>query len=194
MPNRANVAGSSSTEPLRTVAITINTDPHARMVADWGINEVLRPGRDFAVLLYCSDRASRRHHHTSEGARGIGQGMVDDEPGARMPSLEESEELQDQGLLDVYGARCDQLGIPFKTILLRTDVPGAGGGGDVKHLLKKSLEEVNADVVVLGAGKRSRLGEVFFGSTSRWLTHHLQKPVVLISIPDKVIGKNHENQ
>jgi nucleotide-binding universal stress UspA family protein len=55
--------------------------------------------------------------------------------------------------------------------------------------LAELAEKLKAEAVVVGCHGRTAIGRAILGSTSTWLSHHCQRPVVIVRDEKKAVAQ-----
>lgn len=85
-------------------------------------------------------------------------------------SAAEREDLQDVATRE-WCAPLDKAAVPFRVVL---------ADGDAPLVLMQAAKNENADLVVTGKRGRGGFAELVLGSTSHVLSHHLDRPLVIV--------------
>lgn len=93
--------------------------------------------------------------------------------------IEQSNRQKSHQMLKDYAHVLQHEGIKVKAYALR---------GDAREAITDKVKEVNPDTVVVGSRGLGALKRTFIGSTSDYLVHHLECPVIIVKVKDEDLG------
>lgn len=140
---------------VKTILVGVDDTPGSLAALRWAV-ELAEPLRARLVLLHVFEPLA----HVGELA-----------PGTDLRALREQAERS------LHGAPCDDLrrrGLPHE-VLLREGLP--------LDVLAEVADEVDADLIVVGARRLGRLQALVLGSTSSRLPQRTHRPVVVLHGP-----------
>ncbi|KAI9230601.1 MAG: hypothetical protein DHS80DRAFT_8289, partial [Piptocephalis tieghemiana] len=145
----------------RKVIIALDESQYARKALDWAMKNFLRPGEDMAILTHCREPVA------APIAYGVGYYDFTD----YTSKIEQSNRQKSHQMLKDYAHVLQHEGIKVKAYALR---------GDAREAITDKVKEVNPDTVVVGSRGLGALKRTFIGSTSDYLVHHLECPVIIV--------------
>ncbi|KAI8926216.1 hypothetical protein BC831DRAFT_435507 [Entophlyctis helioformis] len=151
--------------PARTVAIAIDGSEHSSHALDWALKNVIRSESDQVVLL--NVRPFVPLPTLSYRAPFFDYGVYDPDMFDRM---DEANAKSSHALLIDAAKQLKKHHVHVRAIALR---------GDPRDELVYKIEELKADVVVMGSRGLGTLSRAIMGSVSDHLAHHVKCPVIV---------------
>ncbi|OMH83750.1 Universal stress protein A-like protein [Zancudomyces culisetae] len=145
--------------PSRIVLIAVGESEETQKVLDWSLQNIVRKDSDLVVLAHV------RKSRAVVGMAGFGAVVTSDE------GIEDSFRRDSHSLLKSYGNRIKDDGYNVKAVSIVGE-PGPELCGKV--------EEIGADLLVLGTRDLSGLKRVFLGSVSEYCCRHAACPVTIV--------------
>jgi nucleotide-binding universal stress UspA family protein len=107
-------------------------------------------------------------------------------------SVELAPWMDDAGVRERFPAEVEQATADFRSELTAVDPDGRTHPSFKLRDARQALAEaaVYADLVVLGARGRGRLGAALLGSVSTWMLHGATRPTVIVPDPDRTDSVN----
>ncbi|KAI8926217.1 hypothetical protein BC831DRAFT_457455 [Entophlyctis helioformis] len=152
--------------PTRTVAIAIDGSEHSSYALDWALKNVIRSESDQVVLLNVRP-------YVTLPTLSYGAPFVD--YGEAFTEIEEANKKTSHELLIHAAKQLKKHHVHVRAIALR---------GDAREELVYKIEDLKADVVVMGSRGLSTFGRAFMGSVSDHLAHHVKCPVIVTRATD----------
>nr|KAJ3418394.1 hypothetical protein HK105_008362 [Polyrhizophydium stewartii] len=170
-------------EPTRTVCIAIDGSKSSEYAVTWAVNNILKAETDQVVVLHVRPFVALPNV-TYTGTLldyGVGTFRLDpmlSKPAFDVEAFEEIEQSNKQAsheLLISTAKMIKHAGFHVRAIALR---------GDPREELVHKIEQLKADLVVMGSRGLGVLSRTFLGSVSDYLTHNLKVPVIVTRLPE----------
>ncbi|KAH6568987.1 hypothetical protein BASA61_005881 [Batrachochytrium salamandrivorans] len=145
----------------RTVCIAIDGSKNSSYAVQWAIDNILRKETDQVVLLHVRSLVTMPALSYGAPFADFGDAMSKREDAAKRDSHE---------LLINTAKIFKQHGLHVRAIALR---------GDAREELVYKIEDVRADMVVMGSRGLSAISRLFLGSVSEHLIHNIKCPVIV---------------
>ncbi|KAK5669795.1 hypothetical protein QVD99_004174 [Batrachochytrium dendrobatidis] len=158
----AEVHESSS----RTICIAIDGSSSSTYAIEWAIKNILRKETDQVVVLHVRPLITIP-------ALSYGAPFVD--YGETLSVKEDASRIESHELLIKTAKAIKQHGLHVRAIALR---------GDAREELVFKIEDVKADMVIMGSRGLTTLNRLFLGSVSEHLIHNLKCPVIVTRDPN----------
>ncbi|KAH6586498.1 hypothetical protein BASA50_000453 [Batrachochytrium salamandrivorans] len=149
----------------RTVCIAIDGSKNSSYAVQWAIDNILRKETDQVVLLHV--RSLVTMPALSYGAPFADFGVLEADA---MSKREDAAKRDSHELLINTAKIFKQHGLHVRAIALR---------GDAREELVYKIEDVRADMVVMGSRGLSAISRLFLGSVSEHLIHNIKCPVIV---------------
>ncbi|KAI9203835.1 uncharacterized protein BJ171DRAFT_562171 [Polychytrium aggregatum] len=151
-------------QPKRIIAIAIDNSNHSAYAFDWALENVVDVARDQVVLLNVRPFPG--------ASRPTAFSYMDFSD--RIDEIEEANKLESHSLLKQFGGQLLKRNISCRAIALR---------GDPRDEIIVKLEEIKADMIIMGSRGMGALKRAFMGSVSDHLVHHAPCAVVVTRTP-----------
>jgi nucleotide-binding universal stress UspA family protein len=145
----------------RKVLIAVDDSPFAHQVINWTLSDVLR-AEDEVILVH-----AREPTPVVTGNVGL---LV--EIDSSYQKLHDVNRARSEALLEELGKKFQDKGFQVKSYSLL---------GDPRDVIMKRIDVEQPDLVVVGRHGKGHLKHMFMGSVSKYLVHHANVPVTIIS-------------
>ncbi|KAJ3209540.1 hypothetical protein HDU83_002222 [Entophlyctis luteolus] len=146
--------------PLRIIAIAVDSSKYSEYAFDWAINNVVRPESDQIVII--NVRSVLAIPVYFEGA------YVD--LTEEVEKLEAANQQESHELLRKYAGKLPAHKYNIRGVALR---------GDPRDEIEFKVDELKADMLVIGSRGLGAFKRAVLGSVSDYLVHHLKIPVLV---------------
>ncbi|KAL2914183.1 hypothetical protein HK105_206274 [Polyrhizophydium stewartii] len=157
-------------EPTRIVCIAVDSSKNSEYAVSWAVKNVLKAETDQVVLLnvrpyvyvplYASHYLAEYPTFNSSDA---------------FAQLEEANKQASHELLIQVAKTLQNHGIHTRAIALR---------GDAREELLFKIEDVKADLVIMGSRGLGAVRRAFIGSVSDYLVHNTKIPTIVTRMPE----------
>jgi nucleotide-binding universal stress UspA family protein len=145
----------------RKVLIAVDDSPFAHQIIDWSLSDVLRP-EDKVILVHVREPAVYL-----TGNVGF---MV--EIDSSFKKIQDANLQRSEELLSELGKKLQVKGLQVKSYSLL---------GDPRDVIIKQIQQDKPDFVIVGRHGKGHRMHMLMGSVSKYLVHHAQVPVTIIS-------------
>ncbi|KAJ3237650.1 hypothetical protein HDU78_003986 [Chytriomyces hyalinus] len=146
--------------PGRVIAIAVDTSKYAEYAFDWAVNNIIRPETDQIVIMNVRPTVSLPAVY----------GTLYVDFSKEFESIEESNKKESHDLLRAFANKLPAHKYNIRGVALR---------GDPRDELAYKVEDIKADMLVIGSRGLGALKRAFLGSVSDYLVHHLTVPVII---------------
>ncbi|KAI9355634.1 hypothetical protein DFJ73DRAFT_824499 [Zopfochytrium polystomum] len=151
---------ASGAPPARVIAIAVDASAYSEYAFNWTIQNVVRPETDQIVLLNVRPLVSFPVAFEAVSAEALKQ----------FEDLDAANRKESHDLLRAYGAKVPALKYNIRGVALR---------GDPRDEIAFKVEEIHADMLVVGSRGLGAIKRAFLGSVSDYLVRHLHLPVIV---------------
>lgn len=152
-------------------------------------SDAARQGLTTALALAADQRATLFVLHVLEGMPAGWSAYVDEQfRPARVETLLQGLRVSGQRVLDEAQAMTSRQGQAIKTLLVDAR------GRSVADVILAQIQEVGADVVVLGTHGREGMSRLVMGSAAESVLRHAKVPVLLVRARDAAARGSRERQ
>ncbi|KAJ3069780.1 hypothetical protein HDU98_007166 [Podochytrium sp. JEL0797] len=146
--------------PTRIVAIAVDASKYSEYAFDWAVQNVVRPETDQIVLMNVRPPAS---------LPGV-YGTLYVDFSKEFEAIEAANKRESHDLLRAYANKLPAHKYNIRGVALR---------GDARDELAYKVEDIKADMLVIGSRGLSGFKRALLGSVSEYLIHHLKVPVIV---------------
>ncbi|KAJ3409782.1 hypothetical protein CcCBS67573_g00793 [Chytriomyces confervae] len=146
--------------PTRVIAIAVDSSKYAEYAFNWAINNIIRPETDQVVIMNVRPTVSLPAVY----------GTLYVDFSKEFESIEEANKLESHNLLRAFASKLPAHKYNIRGVALR---------GDPRDELAYKVEDIKADMLVIGSRGLGPFKRAFLGSVSDYLVHHLTVPVII---------------
>ncbi|KAJ3128973.1 hypothetical protein HK100_008878 [Physocladia obscura] len=150
----------STSNPTRVIAIAVDASKYSEYAFDWAINNLVRAETDQLVILNVRPTATLPAVY---GALYI-------DFSKEFEKIEAANKAESHDLLRAYANKLPHHKYNVRGVALR---------GDPRDEIAYKVEDVHADMLVIGSRGLGAFKKTFLGSVSDYLVHHLKVPVIV---------------
>ncbi|KAJ3111294.1 hypothetical protein HK100_002738 [Physocladia obscura] len=147
-------------EPTRIIAIAVDSSKYSEYAFDWTINNLVRPESDQIILMNVRPTVSFPGVYIAANI----------DFSKEFEKIENANKAESHELLTRYAAKLPPHVYNVKGVAMR---------GDPRDEIAFKVEEVHADMLVIGSRGLGAFKKTFLGSVSDYLVHHLKVPVIV---------------
>ncbi|KAJ3386026.1 Cysteine dioxygenase [Entophlyctis sp. JEL0112] len=149
-----------SATPSRIIAIAVDSSKYSEYAFDWAINNVVRPESDQIVIMNVRPIASLP---TVYGALYV-------DFAKDFEKMDEANKKESHDLLRAYAGKLPANKYNIRGVALR---------GDPRDEIAYKVEDIKADMLIIGSRGLGAFKRAFLGSVSDYLVHQLKIPVII---------------
>ncbi|ORY52027.1 adenine nucleotide alpha hydrolases-like protein [Rhizoclosmatium globosum] len=146
--------------PTRVVAIAVDASKFSEYAFDWAIQNLVRPETDQIVLMNVRPTVSLPAVY----------GTLYVDFSKEFEAIEQANKKESHDLLRAYANKLPAHKYNIRGVALR---------GDARDEISYKVEDIHADMLVIGSRGLSGFKRAFLGSVSEYLIHHLKVPVIV---------------
>ncbi|KAI9204035.1 uncharacterized protein BJ171DRAFT_558772 [Polychytrium aggregatum] len=143
----------------RVVVVAIDGSDRSQQAVDWAIDNILRAAQDSVVLINVRPLAVQLGYPTALG-----------DFGAEYQSIEDANREASHELIRKTAKKFVEKDIPIRGIALR---------GDAREELVAKIDELKAQLVIIGSRGLNTVSRALIGSVSDYVVHHSSAPVIV---------------
>ncbi|KAJ3218722.1 hypothetical protein HDU67_004242 [Dinochytrium kinnereticum] len=151
---------SHSQPPSRVICIAVDPSKYSEYAFSWALQNIVRPETDQIVLLNVRPAVSLPAVY----------GTLYVDFGKEFEAIEAANKQESHNLLRAYAAKLPPNKYNVRGVALR---------GDPRDEIAYKVEDVKADMLVVGSRGLGAFKRAFLGSVSDYLVHHVKCPVVI---------------
>ncbi|KAI9365975.1 hypothetical protein DFJ73DRAFT_806517 [Zopfochytrium polystomum] len=150
----------SHSAPTRTIAIAVDSSSYSEYAFNWAIQNIIRPETDQIVLLNVRPVVSIPAVY----------GTLYVDYSKEFEEMETANRKESHDLLRAFAAKVPANKYNMRGVALR---------GDPRDEIAYKVEDIKADMLIVGSRGLGALKRAFLGSVSDYLVHHLKVPVLI---------------
>uniref|UniRef100_A0A8I6YLG7 UspA domain-containing protein n=2 Tax=Hordeum vulgare subsp. vulgare TaxID=112509 RepID=A0A8I6YLG7_HORVV len=156
------------------VVVAVDASEESLHGLSWALDNVVRhhPGASVVVV-----HAQHRADHFAYPVAGHGLQYV---PPTAVDSVRRTHEDNSRRVVSVALDVCRQKQASATAVVVE---------GDAKEAICRAVEDMHADLLVLGSRGLGKIKRAFLGSVSDYLVHHASCPVLIVKPPNKAHHK-----
>ncbi|KAJ3107246.1 hypothetical protein HDU97_004666 [Phlyctochytrium planicorne] len=145
--------------PTRTICIALDASKYSEYAFQWAIQNIVKPESDQIVLLNVRPAVSLPAVY----------GTLYVDFGKEFEQIEAANKKESHDLLRAYAQKLPPNKYNVRGVALR---------GDPRDELAYKVEDVKADMLIVGSRGLGAFKRAFLGSVSDYLVHHVKCPVI----------------
>ncbi|KAJ3355935.1 hypothetical protein HDU83_002220 [Entophlyctis luteolus] len=152
--------GDHTATPARIIAIAVDASKYSEYAFDWAVKNLVRPETDQIVIMNVRPVATLP---TVYGALYV-------DFAKDFEKLDEANKRESHDLLRAYAGK-----LPVNKYNIR----GVALRGDPRDEIAYKVEDIKADMLIIGSRGLGAFKRAFLGSVSDYLVHNLKVPVII---------------